>query len=159
MARSPTPADRLAPSSGKLPPPKFTIGEQVRFVPRPIDKGYERKQYLRYLIRQGRRFTKHGRLHSGSKNIIRGCLRVFDTAPHIEVAGIQAQGMHAFDCDMYNESYVSGMAGISSPARYHYQLLFRWTDEQGRRLAMITGFPVAWEHSLQKVEIERDARR
>ena len=131
----------------KIPTPKFKIGDKVIWKMNDHRK-YNEKKYLQHLIKYWRR-GRGGVLNKVTKKIIRRAYRVICKARRVEVAGIVCKGMYGVDIAEYNECYVGGVRGASSPLRFKYQLLFRW--RRGRNiLAMTTGIPVAEEFNLEK---------
>ena len=143
MTVQPSPSKPLCLSS-PIPQPKFKIGDSVEWGGR--DRSYYEWRYLRYLVRHWRLTNK--KLSDGGKAIIRKVMRVIREATTAEIAGIIGRGMHSFDTADYNQCYIGGVPGASSPMYFEYQLLFRW-QEGNNILAMVTGIAITSDCDLK----------
>jgi len=159
--RATTPACPMGPVK-PIPMPKFQIGQMVLIRYRhESDKPFFLKIYLRYLIRKARKihqsllrggYGKGARLHGATKDGIRDCIRVLSEATEVQIIGIKPWSMYNVDCTTFNECYVGGVSGASSPLEYRYQVLVRFKDSKGNSMAMITGIPIGCENSFIPIE-------
>lgn len=154
----PSPSKRIGTPSSmsrELPKPRYAIGDSV-ILSIGSDRKYSRHLFLRHLVKKWR--CRGRRLGSGGKAIVRECLAVFDAATRAEIAGIAAGGMDALDYAKMNECYIGGVPGASSPLSYRYQLLFRWVDDNGNKLAMVTGESIAFASWLSPASSKNSSK-
>jgi hypothetical protein len=155
--RATTPACPMGPVK-PMPMPKFQISQMVQIrYSHKSDKSFFIKTYLRHLIRKARKIHQSLRrggymtgtkLHDTTKDSIRDCIRVLSEATEAQIIGIKPHSMYTVDCTTFNECYVGGVSGASSPLDYHYQVLIRFKDSKGNSMAMITGIPIGSENSF-----------
>lgn len=137
MARATSPNHPIAASSGELPKPRFSVGDQVKFTFRPSGNGsYYYRQLVRHELKQVRRFRTERPMLPSNKEQIRQKLRLIAEASRIEVAGIAPIYGHNLG-SIANECYLPGMNCIASPLEYAYYLCFRGTDLAGDTVAYI----------------------
>jgi len=164
------------------PQPKWQIGQKVIWQPvkeckiydektiKPSDFDFWCKQYLRHLIKFHRKIQNHSlekaqhtKIRSHIKDRIRNSMEILKNAwgKEVEIAGIIATYGHNIDSDQFNQCYVAGVEGASSPIGYTYQICIRWEqenkeiyqNEDERRintLAMITGCGVGADYNTFK---------
>jgi hypothetical protein len=157
MPRATSPKDALEymPTPVALPQPKHTVGTKLR--PGCVS-AYGRKLLLRHLLRGYRKmhrtFAKkygfnplYGKLSNHMKGLLRDQLSLVDSADGVEIAGMQAKGMHVNHPS--HESYLCN-GQTHSGVRYEYFLLFRKTDSQGRNLVYIPDIPLLWDSDVKK---------
>lgn len=82
-----------------------------------------------------------------SKESLRAIFHMMETAESVEVAGHAPCSLHTVG-SIVNECYLTGGSGFSGTS-YAYYLLFRKTDEQGRRLVYIYPEPLMDESNLR----------
>jgi hypothetical protein len=158
--RANTPSNPMGLSKG-LPLPKFQIGQVVKFnFKHPSDKKYYLKKYVRHLLRiKGKIFrslvrggySEKGKLPTKIKDGIREYIRVILNAEYFTVVGIKPNSSYNIDCTMFNECYIGGVSGASSPLSYDYQLMVKYTNDEGNKIALITGCTLVGESSLELV--------
>jgi len=155
-----TPASKLGINK-PYPLPHFSIGQKVIWNERNRDKPFYRKKFLYHLIKKWQKVCR-GKLSPNGKDIVRGCMKVFDEAQgtEVEIAGIKARHGHNIDIHNFNQCYVAGVDGASSPTDYEYQICIRWDEVQKdsnqveqygkfNTLAMITGCGVGGNNSFK----------
>lgn len=156
--RATTPACPLGPIN-PVPQPKFKIGQTVLFnYNHPSDKGYYLKLYLRHLLRYHRRihqrllkggYTEGVKLPNPIKGAIKDCLSVLREATEGVIIGIVPHSMFNIDSTYFNECYVGGVSGASSPLDYGYHIMIRTVKGVNvNTVAMITGIPIGGNNSF-----------
>jgi len=51
----------------------------------------------------------------------------------------------------FNECYIGGVSGASSPLTYEYHLMVRFINDRKQNIALVTGYPVGLQGSLKPV--------
>jgi len=166
------------------PQPKWKIGQKVIWEPRNTPYVYDGKdgeviiqsdfdfwcrQYLRHIVKFNRRIQNYGdkrneKIRTHIKDRIRHSMEILRNSwgKEVEIAGIIAIDGFNVDSEQFNQCYVAGVAGASSPVSYHYQICIRWDqeakeiypNEKEKRintLAMITGIGVGTDGSFVEI--------
>jgi hypothetical protein len=162
MPRATGPESPLGPVR-PTPKPKFQVGDRVVWKDR---NQYSARRYcefcfLKHLIRRTlaiwNRVCLHldknpqpaKRLPDHQRNAIRKTMAVVREATTVEVIGIEPTGGYTYNQDtvIFNECYIGGVPGASSPIGFKYWLLIRW-EQNGKRMAMFPGMAIAYESDL-----------
>lgn len=157
MTRSTSPSSPLSANSGALPKQEFNVGDRVEFKFQHASNGaYYFRSLVRHEIRQMRRFRNDHPMHTYNKEQIRKKLRIVREATSIEVVGIaprfgQNVGSVAHEC------YLPGVPGAASPLTYAYYLCFRWTDEDGNKVAYIPKLAIVAGNDLKRAYTNFDS--